>query len=138
MFWVRLNAWVSWAVLCGCSVTMVCLPAGAQDTRSVTEPRIPESCAQLPAQLRAMNNQIAEEDEGKLDTVRIQTALDRCKPGMAVELKPSNGNNAFLSGPLEMRAGVTLLVDEGVTLFGSRDAAVYELNVAGATHGLCG
>ena len=62
----------------------------------------------------------------KLDTDRIQGALDKCTPGMAVELKPGSGNNAFLTGPLELRTGVTLLVDEGVTLFGSRDAAVYE------------
>src|SRR6185437_9133972 len=60
------------------------------------------------------------------------------KPGMAVELKPTSGNNAFLSGPLEMREGVTLLVDEGVTLFGSRDEKVYEMTGEGVTPGLCG
>src|SRR5580692_7158656 len=95
----------------------------AQDTRQVTEPAIPASCAQLSAQLRATGNKLAETDESKLDTTRIQSALDKCKPGMAVELKPSSGNNAFLTGPLEMRTGVTLLIDEGVTLFGSRGAA---------------
>ena len=89
--------------------------AKAQDTRQVTEPKIPASCVQLPAQLRAMSDKLAEADEGKLDTTRIQSALDKCKPGMAVELKPSSGNNAFLTGPLEMRTGVTLLIDEGVT-----------------------
>ena len=93
----------------------------------MTEPKIPASCVQLPAQLRAVSDKLAEADESKLDTARIQSALDKCKPGMAVELKPASGNNAFLSGPLEMRTGVTLLIDEGVTLFGSRDAAVYEV-----------
>ena len=57
---------------------------------------------------------------------------------MAVELKTSEGNNAFLTGPLEMRTGVTLLVDKGVTLFGSRDAALYEVTGEGVTPGLCG
>ena len=114
------------------------LAAMAQDTREVTEPKIPASCVQLPAQLRAVSDKLAEADESKLDTARIQSALDKCKPGMAVELKPSSGNNAFLSGPLEMRTGVTLLIDEGVTLFGSRDAAVYELKTSDATPGLCG
>jgi polygalacturonase len=57
---------------------------------------------------------------------------------MAVELKPASGNNAFLTGPLEMRTGVTLLIDEGVTLFGSRDPALYELTAPDAVHGLCG
>lgn len=112
--------------------------AVAQDTRQVKEPTIPSSCVQLSAQLRAMSDKVAEADESKLDTARIQSALDKCKPGMAVELKPSSGNNAFLSGPLEMRTGVTLLIDEGVTLFGSRDAAVYESTAPDATHGLCG
>ena len=101
--------------------------ASAQDLRQVSEPKIPSSCAQLPAQLRAISDKLAEADESKLDTARIQSALDTCKPGMAVELKPASGNNAFLTGPLEMRSVVTLLIDEGVTLFGSRDAALYEV-----------
>ena len=86
----------------------------------------------------AIDNLLLAKDEGKLDTSRIQAALDQCKPGMAVELTPSSGNNAFLSGPLELRTGVTLLIDEGVTLYGSRDAAVYEMQGEGVTPGLCG
>ncbi|MEI9978977.1 MAG: glycosyl hydrolase family 28 protein [Edaphobacter sp.] len=112
--------------------------AVAQDTRQVAEPTIPTSCVQLPAQLRAVSDKLAEADEHRLDTARIQSALDKCKPGMAVELMPANGNNAFLSGPLEMRAGVTLLIDEDVTLFGSRDAVEYEVKGEGVTPGLCG
>src|SRR5271154_7215453 len=114
------------------------LTVKAQDTRQVSEPAIPASRVQLPAQLRSVSEKLAETDEKKLDTVRIQSALDKCKPGTAVELTPANGNNAFLSGPLEMRTGVTLLIDEGVTLFGSRDPAVYEIKAEGATPGLCG
>ncbi len=41
--------------------------------------------------------------------------------------------NAFLTGPLELRTGVTLVIDKGVTLFGSRDPAVYEMRIAGCT-----
>ena len=131
---------VEWCVSVSVGLMMVMATgiARGQDTRQVTEPTIPSSCVQLPAQLRAIGDKLAEADEKKLDTVRIQSALDKCKPGMAVELKPSSGNNAFLSGPLEMRTGVTLLIDEGVTLFGSRDAAVYESTAEGATAGLCG
>jgi polygalacturonase len=138
MIWKRIG--VRGVEIGGLVVTVALLSASAtaQDTRQVTEPKIPASCVQLPAQLRAVSDKLAESDERKLDTARIQGALDKCKPGMAVELKPSSGNNAFLSGPLEMRTGVTLLVDEGVTLFGSRDAAVYEAATAGATAGLCG
>jgi polygalacturonase len=126
----------------GAECVLVALIAGgrlaAQDTRQVPEPVIPASCVQLTAQLRAVRDQVAPSDESKLDTARIQGALDKCKPGMAVELVPASGNNAFLTGPLEMRTGVTLLIDEGVTLFGSRDAAVYESKEPGAMPGLCG
>jgi polygalacturonase len=114
------------------------LTVKAQDTRQVSEPTIPASCVQLPSQLRSVSEKLVDADEKKLDTARIQSALDKCKPGMAVELTPANGNNAFLSGPLEMRTGVTLLIDEGVTLFGSRDAADYEMKGEGVTPGLCG
>lgn len=124
----------TWLVIAVLSVGV----AGAQDTRKVTEPKIPQSCTKLKAELRSVNNNIAEADEAKLDTERIQKALDHCKQGMAVELETSRGKVAFLTGPLEMREGVTLLVDKGVTLFGSRDARVYEVKGEGATSGLCG
>jgi polygalacturonase len=132
----RGGVFLKFAALAGMALLTVA-DAAAQDTRTVTEPKIPASCIQLPAQLRAMNDKLSEADERKLDTDRIQAALDKCTPGMAVELKPASGNNAFLTGPLELRTGVTLLVDEGVTLFGSRDAALYEYKDA-TTTGLCG
>src|SRR5580700_3134906 len=89
----------------------------AQDTRTVTEPVIPPSCTQLPAMLQSVGGKVDPADEQKLDTARIQAALDACKPGQAVELKQQSGKNAFLIGPLELRSNVTLLLDEGVTLF---------------------
>ena len=114
------------------------LLAKAQDTRQVDEPKIPAVCVQLEAKLTAVDDKVAPADESKLDTARIQKALDGCGAGMAVELKTAGGNDAFLTGPLEMRTGVTLLVDKGVTLFGSRDAALYEVTGEGVTPGLCG
>ncbi|HEV2273098.1 MAG TPA: glycosyl hydrolase family 28 protein, partial [Acidobacteriaceae bacterium] len=109
-----------------------------QDTRVVKEPKIPAFCTQLAAHLKSADNNIAPADEEKLDTGRIQAALDSCKPGSAVELKEDGGKDAFLTGPLEMRTGVTLLIDRGVTLFGSSDPGVYERKGAGVTPGLCG
>ena len=114
------------------------LCAAAQDTRAVVEPKIPRSCTTLKAVLKSVNNTLAPEDESKLDTARIQKALNHCKAGMAVELRGAGGKDAFLIGPLEMRTGVTLLVDKGVTMYGSRDAAVYEMKGEGVTPGLCG
>jgi polygalacturonase len=93
-----------------------------QDTRQVTEPVIPKSCTVLKSQLGAI-------DDDKPDTARIQEALDKCPSGQAVELT----GNVFLAGPLQLRAGVTLLVDADATLYGSRNPRDYDL-----TPGSCG
>ncbi len=125
-------------VVAGVGVVGLCSMVGAQDTREVKEPVIPPSCVQLGAKLRSVDNKLDEADEQKLDTARIQAALDGCKAGMAVELKQQDGQNSFLTGPLELRSGVTLLIDEGVTLFGSRDPMVYEMPGGEAGVVLCG
>ena len=100
----------------------------AQDTRNVTEPVIPPSCATLTAALAAIegNKTIAEADESKVDTARIQKALDACPAGKAVVLK-SDAHNAFLSGPLDLKPGVALVVDANTILFASRDAKLFEI-----------
>jgi polygalacturonase len=122
------------------------LPAHAQDTRTVIQPVIPVSCVKLTARLQSVGGDLREQDENDPDTERVQKALDTCTPGQAVELTPSGMPvNAFLSGPLELREGVTLLVDKGVTLFASRRAADYEMpalarpgGVASGEPGTCG
>jgi polygalacturonase len=105
----------------------------AQDTRTVTEPVLPPVCSSLDAQLSLNGHSLAKSDEDKLDTSRIQQALDACGKGHGVVLRTNGASNAFLSGPLELREGVTLIVDKGATLFASRDAALYE-----KTFGSCG
>lgn len=105
----------------------------AQDTRAVSEPRIPPVCKTLHAQLISANGGIADVDESKLDTNRIQQAIDSCRPGTAVELMLGGATNAFLSAPIELKTGITLLVDAKVTLFASRNARDYDL-----TTGSCG
>lgn len=99
--------------------------AFAQDTRHVTEPVIPPSCATLTAKLAAP---LSEADESKLDTARIQDAIDHCAAGRAVELKAEGSNAAFLSAPLQLRSGVTLLIDRGATLFASRNPHDYDID----------
>src|ERR1700750_2600224 len=105
----------------------------AQDSRTVSEPVVPPICASVDAQLSIDGRSLSQVDEGKLDTARIQHALDACGKGKGVVLRASGTANAFLSGPLELRDGVTLIVDKGATLFASRDPAVYE-----KTQGSCG
>src|SRR5580704_11493388 len=99
--------------------------AFAQDTRNVTEPVIPRVCTTLTATLAAP---LKEADEAKLDSPRIQAAIDQCGKGQAVELKSDGSSNTFLSGPLQLRDGVTLLIDQGATLYGSRNAKDYDID----------
>lgn len=99
------------------------------DARTVTEPVFPASCTVLAAGQGIANGEPVSETA--LDTARVQAALTGCAAGQAVELVASGTNTAFLTGPLSLPAGVTLLVDGGVTLFGSRNPADYQVTTAG-------
>ncbi len=118
-----------------CSVLFVFILSGkAQDTRSVNEPSIPPACATLKSEIGRAGLSLTYEDESKPDTKRIQAALDQCSPGQSVVLKRSSSRlDAFLTGPLDLRKGVTLVVDANTFLFASRNARDYDL-----TPGVCG
>ncbi len=111
------------------ALTIVCGAANAQDTRNVIEPKFPANCAVIRAELSAVDGgkSVSDADEAKLDTARIQKAIDGCAKGQAVELRVDGARNAFVSGPLDLRNGVTLRIGAGATLFASRDPKVYEL-----------
>jgi len=124
------------AIACHLSAAAVLLAAPAlraQDRRNVTEPRFPPACAVLTARLSAPQGVLSEASENAPDTVRIQSAIDLCEPGQAVALRPSGGPNIFLAGPLQLKPGVTLLVEAGAALFASRNPRDYDL-----TPGSCG
>src|SRR5258708_5429928 len=99
----------------------------AQDTRNVVEPKIPQVCASLPAKFAIEHGKPPESAEQKLDTARIQEAIDHCVAGRAVELRSDGAFNAFLSGPLELKPSVTLLVADGATLFATRNPREYDI-----------
>jgi polygalacturonase len=127
---VQMRGWLA----CGAVAMASC--AWGQDTRVVTEPVIPAACVKLTAHLYAAGDVLNEADEANADSARIQEAIDgfaaKCKPGQAVELATGEkGANAFLSGPIELKEGVTLLVDKGVTLLASRDPKDYDVNGPG-------
>ena len=90
-------------------------------------------CTVLTARLSAPQGVLPESSEATLDTARIQSAIDGCGAGRAVALKSAGANNIFLSGPFQLKPGVTLLVDAGVALFASRNPRDYDL-----TLGSCG
>jgi polygalacturonase len=93
----------------------LCGAAQAQDSRTVTEPVMPPSCAVLAA--------VAP---GHDDAPRIQAALDTCAPGHALHLAAAGGQRSFTTGPLTLRSGVTLAIDAGVTLYASTDPMAYD------------
>ena len=100
----------------------------AQDTRKVTEPRIPTSCVTLDASIAADHGVISSEDERRLDTERIQHAIDNCAEGKAVVLRAVRKKEVFLSGPITLRPRVTLVVAANTSLVASRDPRVYDLS----------
>jgi polygalacturonase len=114
-------------ILFGIAIVGITLGVRAQDTRTVTEPVIPAVCTTLKAALAAPSG-IDPADEAKLDTDRVQKGIDGCGEGKALELAADGAHNAFLIAPITLKSGVTLLVDKGVTLYGSRDPKDYEVS----------
>ena len=114
----------------------------AQDTRTVTEPKIPPACVTLRADVAANHGVIAIADEQKLSTGRVQDALDHCAAGQtgaagdsssssesrAVVLRAQGKKNVFLTGPLTLRPGVALVVSKSTALVASRDPRIYDLS----------
>lgn len=103
----------------------------APDPRLPSEPTISPPCATLSATKTATQGFLA--DENNPDTARVQSAISGCPPGHSVKLQSAGGNNAFLSGPLSMVAGVTLWIDASTTLFASRDPRDFDVSA-----GSCG
>ena len=125
---------MKWTLLLLAPLLLIGQAAIGQDTRQVREPAIPAACATLRAEIGRAGASIAFEDETKLDTARIQKALDGCGAGKAVVLERASGRlDAFLSGPLELRRGVALVVSGGAYLFASRNPRDYDL-----APGVCG
>jgi polygalacturonase len=116
-------------------IAAVARPAAAAslatgDARSVSQPSIPATCATLSASLATSNRQFSSSAESSPpDTSRIQSALNSCVgSGKAVVLAASGSNKAFLSGPLTVGGSEVLVIDTGVTLFASRNAANYQVS----------
>ncbi|MFZ6654460.1 pectinesterase family protein [Undibacterium sp. TJN19] len=112
------SAGMTSALLMSCAFASI--DACAQDSRQVKEPQSPQVCIALAAQ-SAQADVIKPGTPLALaaDTSRLQAAIDQCRPGQAVRLSTKNAKTAFVSGALQLRTGVSLLIDAGVTLFAS-------------------
>jgi polygalacturonase len=105
----------------------------AQDRRTVLEPHIPPVCTKLEARLSAPHGLLTDADERRMDTERLQKAIDSCGDGEAVELNGSGERNVFLASPFHLLTGVTLLIDANTVLYASRNPRDYDV-----TPGSCG
>ena len=110
-----------------------CASLRAQDRRTVLEPRVPAACTKLEAHLAAPQGLLTDADERRMDTARIQEAIDHCGEGKAVELHGSRNQNVFLAAPFHLQPGVTLLIDANTVLYASRNPRDYDI-----TPGSCG
>ena len=95
------------------------------DPRHPGSPAFPAVCSVDDADLYIVNGEPSSETA--FDTDRVQSALNACAPGKAVELASSGGNrSAFLIQPIHIPNGVTLQIDGGVTVFASRNPEDYQ------------
>lgn len=102
--------------------------ACAQDMRHVTQPTVPQSCVVLRARLSAPHGVLPPAAEQHPDTDRIQQAMDHCAAGEAVELRADGAKQVFLSGPLVLRSGVTLVIDANTVLAASTNPRLYDIS----------
>jgi polygalacturonase len=105
-----------------------------------TEPVIPAACATVLA-TKTLTAGIPT-DESTLDTQAIQAAINACPAGQAVKLAIDGDKTGFISGALNMKAGVVLWIDTGVTMFASRnprdfDAKAGQCGLAGSGNSSC-
>jgi hypothetical protein len=122
------------------SALLICLDVRghAQDTRKVTEPKFPVTCAVLHAPLQSNVNgpvvgQSAPEQnaESANETSELNAELADCAtnhPGQAVELAfgEDSSYSAFLLDPIVVPPGISLIIDGGITVYGSLDPANYQ------------
>jgi len=101
------------------------------------EPTIPAPCAgaTLDVTHAVRTDGLPIYDPAALDTAAIQAAIESCAASLgpgdkgSVRLRVNASDHthvAFVSGPLFLRAGVTLWIDRGVTLFAAQDPRLYD------------
>ncbi|KLD73060.1 polygalacturonase [Xanthomonas hyacinthi DSM 19077] len=106
---------------------------------TIDKPTLPQNvCMKLVATLLPVNGSLDSLDADPAyvapDTMRIQNAIADCPAGSAVRLVVgANGKSGFLTAPLTLKSGVTLWIDQGATLFASRNPQDYDTGV-----GTCG
>jgi polygalacturonase len=105
------------------------------DSRTVSQPSYPAVCATLTAQSTTSQRSSPPSSD---DTSRVASALASCKgTGKSVVLAPSGSNNAFYTKTIDVN-GEALVVDAGVTLFGSNGYSGELILVTGTNAAIMG
>ena len=90
----------------------------------MAEPKYPPICKILYAELEPVNGALPEVSVERhyRDNARIERAMAGCVAQGRVLCCNSNknGRRVFLIRPMQLKAGVTLVVEQGAALWGSR------------------
>lgn len=123
--------------VCGLGVALAQQVATGDGRGTVAEPVFPAVCMTVPADLTISGGEPSSELNTATDTATLQAALSNAScVGKAVEVTMgSGGQDAMVIAPIAIPAEVTLLVDGGVTLFGSRVASDYQISGSSSTCG---
>jgi polygalacturonase len=111
--------------MCETSKQAAFATAGGEASCGEDDPNLPPEPT-FPSQVcRVLEANKSTPDESNLDTARVQAALDECKGKGAVKLVKKGKHDAFITAHLEVDS-VVLWVDEGVTLYSSRDPELFQ------------
>jgi len=88
-----------------------------------------ESAKQIAAAVANKNTTGATGEELAKSTYRAT------KFAVRLVVSKSSAADSFISGPLTLPSGVTLWIDKGVTLFGTRDATAYNMSTTKSASG---
>jgi len=105
------------------------------DSRKVTTPVYPAVCTTLTAQFSTSQRSSPPSSD---DTSRLQSALNTCKnTGKSVVLAVNGSSNAFFSSTITV-TGEALVLNSGVTLYGSKSYSSELVSVTGTNAAIMG
>lgn len=109
---------------CGSSPELAFETAGGNAVCGQGDPNLPPEPTFPTDVCQTLLADKSSPDESRLDTARVQAALQACK-GRAVKLVADGANNVFITAHLDVDS-VVLWVDRGVTLYASRQPELYQ------------
>ena len=129
---------VSMGALIALALPFAAVPLSAQAEAPVStqwgmvaEPHYPTKiCATLSATIPSQKGSVdyydADGAKTHPDHDRLQKAIDACSDGAVKLVAGAKGEDGFLISPIQLKSGVILWVDKGVTVFASRDPKDYD------------